>query len=214
MIEKKFIQIKKEEFKIKEFIKEKLGKGKISDVKIERTPIGEKIMIHTTRPGIVIGRKGSNLQIITEVLKRKFRLSNPHIEIVEIEVPELDAQTVADQIALSLERFGPLSFKITAYKMLQRVMRAGALGVEIILSGKLPSERARTWRFAQGYLIKVGEGRKLVGKAQAVANTRPGTVGVNVSILRPDIKIPDKIDIEKKEQEVKKEDGNIEKKGN
>ncbi len=195
MEEKKFVKLKKEEFKIKEYIKTAMGKGKVSNVYIEYTPIGEKIVISTSRPGYVIGRKGEKIAELTELLKRDYKLENPVIEIKEIDKPEFDAQTVADEIAIFLERFGSLKFKVVAYKMLQRIMRSGALGAEIRLSGKLPSERAKSWRFAQGYLKKTGETAKIVESAQAVANTIAGTIGVKVEILPPDRKIHDKIEI-------------------
>ncbi len=198
MIEKKFVEAKKQEFAIKEFIKEKLGKGKISEVKIERTPIGEKIIIVTSRPGLVIGRGGEIIQEINESLQKKFKLENPQIEVSEIQKPIFDAQTVADQIALSLEKFGPLSFKLIAYRMLERIAKAGALGAEIRLSGKLPSERARSWRFAFGYLSKTGAiADVIVRRAKSRAFTKPGVVGVKVAIVPKDTKIPDKIEINK-----------------
>jgi len=195
MIEKTIIKSKKNEFATKEFIKKSLGKGKISDIKIERTPIGEKIIIKTCKPGLIIGRRGESIQDLTEVLKKKFNLENPKLEILEIEKPDFDAQNVADQIALTLERFGSNSFKIIAYKAMDRVKKAGALGCELVLSGKLPSEKARSWRFAFGYLMKTGDTVNLVNRAKATAFTKPGTVGVKVSILPSDIKLPDKIEV-------------------
>jgi len=195
MIEKKIIKAKKDEFATKEFIKKEIGKGKISAIKIERTPIGEKIIIFTSKPGLVIGKKGESIQNLTEVLKKKFNLENPKLEIMEIEKPEFDSQTIADEIAISLERFGPNSFKIISYRALEKVKRAGALGCEIILHGRLPSERAKKWRFFYGYLMKTGESAKLVDRAEAVAQTKPGTVGIKVAILSPNVKIPDKIEV-------------------
>ena len=195
MEEKSIIKFKKEEFSIREYVRNSLGKGKVSRVKIEYTPVGEKIIISTNRPGLIIGRGGEKIDELTRVLKSKFNLENPHIEIDEIRNAEFDAQLMADEIALSLERFGPLKFKVIAYKTLQRIMNAGALGTEIRLSGKLPSSRAKTWRFAQGYLKKTGDSAKVVDRAQAVAQTRPGTVGVKVSILSPDADLKDKIDV-------------------
>ena len=152
MEERKIVSFKKAEFELREYIKKSLGKGKISKVRIEYTPLGEKIIISTNRPGLVIGRGGERIDELTRVLKTKFNLDNPHIEIDEIRQPEFDAQIIADEIALGLERFGPLKFKVIAYKNLQKIMVAGALGVEIRLSGKLPGARAKTWRFAQVYL--------------------------------------------------------------
>ena len=198
MEEKNIIKFKKEEFAIREYVRNSLGKGKVSKVKIEYTPVGEKIIISTNRPGLIIGRGGEKIDELTKILKSKFNLENPHIEIDEIRNAEFDAQIMADEIALSLERFGPLKFKVIAYKTLQRIMNAGALGTDIRLSGKLPSSRAKTWRFAQGYLKKTGDSAKVVDRAQAVAQTRPGTVGVKVSILSPDADLKDKIDVNDK----------------
>jgi len=195
MEERKFIKLKKEEFGIKEFIKNNLGKGKISSLDVEYTPVGEKIIVTTNKPGLVIGKKGEKIEFLTKELKRRFTLENPHIEIREIENPLFDSQTVADDIAISLEKTGNLKFKVIAYRKLQEIMDAGALGCEIRLSGKLPGERARTWRFAQGYLKKSGESRKEVSRAQTTALTKSGIIGIKVAIMSPDAKIYDKINI-------------------
>jgi len=195
MEEKKFVQLKKDEYGVKEFIKKELGKGKITGIKMEYTPIGEKITISTNRPGYVIGRKGERIAELTEIIKKKFNFENPRIDILEIEKPEFDAQYVADEIANSLERFGSIRFKVIAYKMLERIVKAGAAGVEIRLSGKLPGERAKSWRFAHGYLKKVGDTAKIVNRAESRADTILGTTGIKVSILTPDAKIHDQIKI-------------------
>lgn len=195
MEEKNTVKFKKEEFAIRERIKKEIGMGKVSKVRIEYTPIGEKIIISTSKPGLIIGRGGEKIEELTQILKKNFHLENPHIEIDEILNPEFDSQLVADDIALSLERFGPLKFKVVAYKSLQKIMKGGALGCEIRLSGKLPSSRARTWRFSQGYLIKTGDSAKVVDRAQARAQTKPGTVGVKVSILAPNAKLIDRVNV-------------------
>jgi small subunit ribosomal protein S3 len=196
MEERKIIQFKKEEFAIREYIKDSLGKGKVSKVRIEYTPVGEKIIVSTSKPGLVIGRRGEKIDELTSVLKNRFKLENPHIEIDEIRKAELDAQLVADEIALSLERFGPLRFKVIAYRTLQKIMEAGALGAELRLSGKLPSSRAKSWRFAQGYLKKTGDSAKVVDRAESVSFTKPGVVGIKVSILRPDAVLKDRVKID------------------
>ncbi len=193
MDEKKFVQFKEEELGIKEYIKRSLGKGRISEVRIEYTPVGEKIIVATNRPGIIIGRKGTKITELTTVLKKRFKLDNPHIEIQDIENASLDAQLVADYIALNLERRGSLKFKLIAYRVLRDIMGAGALGTEVVLSGKLPSDRARTWRFAEGYLKKTGDPAKVVRYAEAQARTQQGVVGIKVKILPPDAHIHDRI---------------------
>jgi small subunit ribosomal protein S3 len=195
MEERKFIKLKKEEYGIKESIKRNLGKGKISRLDIEYTPIGEKIIISTSRPGLIIGRRGEKIEELTTVLKTRFKLENPHIEIKEIEIPLYDAQLVADELAMALERMGNLKFKVIAYRKLQEIMNAGALGCELRISGKLPSERAKSWRFAEGYLKKAGESRKEVDRAQAIALTKTGIIGIKVAIMSPKAKIYDRINI-------------------
>nr|AGT99827.1 30S ribosomal protein S3 [uncultured organism] len=195
MEEKNVVKFKKEEFTIREYIKNSIGKGKVSKVRIEYTPVGEKIIVSTSKPGLVIGRGGERIEELTGILKRRFKLENPHIEIDEIKSPEFDAQIVADEIAMALENVGPLKFKVIAYKMLQKIIGAGALGVEIRLGGKLPSARAKQWRFSYGYLKKTGDSAKVVDRAQAVAQTKPGTVGVKVAILSPHAKITDSVSI-------------------
>lgn len=210
MEEKNVVKFKKEEFAIREYVRDSLGKGKVSKVKIEYTPVGEKIVIATNKPGMIIGRGGEKIKELTKILKVRFGLENPNIEIDEIKKPEFDAQLMADDIALSIERFGPLKFKVIAYRALQKIIGAGALGAEIRLSGKLPGARAKAWRFAQGYLKKTGDSAKVVDRAQAVAQTRPGTVGVKVSILSPEVVLTDKIVID--EEFLKKIKENIEQK--
>lgn len=206
MEEKKVIKLKKEEYSVREFIRKSIGKGKVSRVRIEYTPVGEKIIVATHRPGLVIGRKGEKIQELTSELKKKFSLQNPSIEIDEIQEPEFDAQIMADEIALALERMGPVKFKSIAYKTLQGIMKAGALGVEIKLSGKLPGARSKVWRFNQGYLKKTGESSNVVDRAQSIAHTKPGVAGVSVSILSPHVKLKDKIDIDDSVIEKMKQD--------
>ncbi len=224
MEERKAVKLKKDEFAIKEYVKRNLGKGKASKVTIEYTPVGEKIVVSTSRPGLIIGRGGEKIEELTRVLKKEFELGNPKIEIDQIQEPEFDAQLMADSIALALEKKGPLKFKVIAYRTLQKIMDMGALGVEIRLSGKLPSSRAKSWRFAQGYLKKTGETKGIVDKAQSIAQTRPGTVGVKVSIISPHAKLLDRINIDEElikklkenseEKEISKEKKTTNKKSN
>ncbi|MBT7483206.1 hypothetical protein HN680_00380, partial [Candidatus Peregrinibacteria bacterium] len=100
---------------------------------------------------------------------------------------------VSDDIALTLERFGAQKYKASSYRALGRIKNGGALGAELVVSGKLPSDRARVWRFAFGYLKKTGDAAKLVDRAEAIANTKQGVVGIKVAILSPGVKMPDQI---------------------
>jgi len=219
MEEKSTVNFKKEEFAMRERIKNEIGKGKVSQVKIEYTPVGERIILTTSKPGLIIGRGGERINELTEIIKNNFKLDNPHIEIDEIQQPEFDAQLVADDIALGLERFGPLKFKFLAYRALQKIMKAGALGAELRLTGKIPSSRAKPWRFAQGYLKKTGDSANAVDRAQSISHTKPGVVGIKVSILHPDAILKDRIKVndelleklrknsEKKEKKLKTKKG-------
>ena len=198
MEDRKFVALKKEEYAIKEFVKKFLGKGRVSKVEIEYTPVGEKVIMKTSKPGLIIGRGGEKINNLTTVLKKRFKFENPHIEIQEIKNPSLDAQSVADEIAMNIESKGALKFKIISYKLLKQIIDSGALGVELRLSGKLNSARGKSWRFKKGYLKKVGDSSKVVDQALAVAQTKMGSVGIQVSILHPDAKIHDQFDLKPK----------------
>lgn len=193
MIERKFIAEQLKEFRIQEFVAESLKNVGHSHTKLQRTPLGEKIVVYASRPGLVVGRKGENIKKLTSTLKKRFSLENPQIEISEVENIFLDAQIVAEMIASTMERFGSQKFKGIGHKMLADVTNAGALGIEIHISGKIPGARAKSWRFFQGYMKKCGDLSNDVRKAYAIAKLKSGVVGVKVSIMPPDIKLPDKV---------------------
>ncbi|MBI2146003.1 30S ribosomal protein S3 [Candidatus Woesearchaeota archaeon] len=196
MIEREFIAQKTKEFYIKKFIQQKLNNVGISEIKLKKIPLGEKIIIHTSRPSLVVGSKGSNIKDLTRILKKEFNLENPQIEIAEVRDIFLDAHIVAEKIATSLERFGSARFKGVGHKIMENVINSGALGIEVIISGKLPGARAKSWRFYQGYLKKCGDIAVAgVRKAQTAALLKSGIIGIKVAIMPPDIQLPDHIDI-------------------
>lgn len=198
MIERKFIAEKLKEHQIQEFISETLKNVGHSHTKLMRTPLGEKVVIYASRPGLVVGRKGENIKKLTNTLKKKFNLENPQIEIAEVSQPNLDAQIVAERIASTIERFGIQKFKAIGHKTMMDVMGAGALGIEVIISGKVPSQRAKSWRFYSGYLKKCGNiATEGVKRAQAVAIMKTGEIGIRVAIMTPDVKLPDDIEVGK-----------------
>lgn len=211
MIERNFINKKIKEKQIQDFITGYLVKSGRSKIEIKRTPLGEKIIVYTTKPGLIVGKTGENIRNLTSVLKSRFKMENPQIEVAEIENQELDAVAVADRITYVLERFGPKRFKFTGYDTLRRIMDAGALGAEIVISGRgLPGERAKTWRFSAGHLKKSGDiAMSYLQKSQTVANLKSGSIGIKVTIMLADIVMPDSI---KLKEEVKEagEEKNIE----
>ena len=206
MIEREFVKQKKKEFQIEEFVTANLSNVGHSGTKMQRTPLGEKIIISASRPGLVVGREGQNIKKLTSSLKKKFKLENPQIEINEVDETNLDAEIVAERIASSLERFGITKFKGVGHKVMQDVMNAGARGIEIIISGKVPSSRAKRWRFYQGYLKKCGD-IALVGvrKAYKIAQLKSGIIGIQVRIMPPGTKLPDEIKLKEELQEVAEE---------
>lgn len=197
MIEKKFVAEKLKMLQVKEFMAGHFGKGKYSSIDIKKTPLGEKIIVYTSKPGLIVGKQGENIKSFTHILKTKFQMENPQIEVAEVNHPHLDVQTMADYIVNTLERFGPKRFKSIGYKALQMIMDAGAKGAEIHISGRgVPSSRAHTWRFYNGYLKKCGDiSVSFVPKAYGTANLKSGTVGIKVAIMLPEIGLPDRIEV-------------------
>ena len=197
MIERKFVAEKMREFLVNQYLLKELGPGKFSSFEIRRTPLGERIIIYTARPGLIVGKGGENIKDLTRVLKMRFKMENPQIEVAEINNPNLDAQGMAEQIVIVLERFGPKRFKSVGYKTLQKIIDAGAMGSEIVISGRgLPGARAKSWRFYAGYLKKSGDiSMSKVAYGESRANLNSGTVGVKIRILPPGTILPDKITI-------------------
>jgi small subunit ribosomal protein S3 len=196
MIERKFIAQKIKEFQIQEYITQNLENVGHSHTKMIKTPLGEKIIIYASRPGLIVGRKGQNIKQLTKTLKKKFGLENPQVEISEVENQNLEANIVAEKIVDALEKFGSEKFKAIGHKVMTDVMRAGALGIEIVISGKVPSARAKSWRFYSGYLKKCGDIAVTgVRKADSQAQLKTGIIGVKVRIMPPNIKLPDDIEI-------------------
>ncbi len=195
MIERKFVAQKMKEFQIEEYITQTLENVGHSHTKMVKTPLGEKIVIYTSRPGLIVGRKGQNIKQLTKTLKKKFNLENPQIEISEVENPSLDANIVGEKIVDALEKFGSEKFKAVGHKIMTEVMKAGALGIEIVISGKVPSARAKSWRFYSGYLKKCGDIANGVKKSTSQAQLKTGIIGVKVSIMPPDLKLPDDIEL-------------------
>lgn len=196
MIERDFVAQKTKEYYIQRYIESKLARSGISSIRLKKIPLGEKIIISTARPSLIVGSKGSNIRELTKDLKREFNLENPQIEINEVKDIFLDPVIVAEKIATSMERFGSARFKGIGHKIMENVMKSGALGIEIVISGKIPSARAKSWRFYQGYLKKSGDvALEGVRRFNTSALLKSGVVGIKVSIMPPDLKLPDRIEL-------------------
>jgi len=191
---KHFISESMKKTEIDEFLQKKLERAGYGGVTISRTPLGTHIVIYAMRPGLVIGRGGETIKELATILEEKFKISNPQISVSEIEIPELNPYVVASRIAAALER--GVHFRRAGFWALNQVMEAGALGVEIIISGKLRTERARYEKFRAGYLPRCGDPPlKYMRKAEVHVQLKPGIFGVKVRIMPPDAVFPDKIQI-------------------
>jgi len=186
-----------DEFLWKEF--ERAGYG---GVVMTKTPLGTNIVVYAMRPGIIIGRGGVTIKNLARVLEEIFELPNPQISVAEIEVPELNAQVMASRIASALGR--GVHFRRSGFWALNQIMGAGALGAEIIISGKLRSSsgRARNEKFRDGYVAKSGDpAMRYVRKAVAHAQLKQGILGVRVLIMPPGAEFPDQVKIFEEEHE-------------
>jgi small subunit ribosomal protein S3 len=146
------------------------------------------------RPGLVIGRGGETIKELASALEHNFKVANPQISVSEIEVPEFNAHVVANRVASALER--GVHFRRAGFWALNQVMEAGALGAEIVISGKLTTERARFEKFKAGHFPIVGEpALRAMKTAEAHVQLKPGIIGVRVKIMPPDAYFPDKVTI-------------------
>ncbi len=183
LIKKFFVDNALKKLRLEEFISRYFPSDYYSKVELERTPLGTKIIIYTDRPGRLIGAGGRKINEMTEILKKTFNLENPQVDIKSIKKPDLDAMIVAKRIASALER--GYNYKKIGNIMLSKVLSAGAIGVEIIISGKLGGSKGRTGKFIGGYLKHCGEpSKELVDYGYEEANTKPGKIGVKVKIMK------------------------------
>jgi len=179
---------------IDEFLATEFEKAGYGGVDITKTPLGTHIVVYAMRPGLVIGRGGETIRNLAQMLEEKFHLPNPQISVAEIEIPELNAYVIACRVASALKR--GVHFRRAGFWALNQVMEAGALGAEIIIRGKLRTDRARYEKFRAGYLPKSGQPpMKYMRKATLHVQLKPGMFGVKVNIMPPDAKFPDKVSI-------------------
>ena len=177
-----------EDIKIREFIKEKLFLSGISKVEIERASNKARISIHTAKPGMVIGRQGSNIELLKSVLK-KMTDSAIDIYIVEVKTPDMDATLVAENIAAQLER--RIAFRRAMKQCVGRTMRMGAKGIKITCGGRLGgAEIARSESYREGS-IPLHTLRADIDYGTAEAHTTYGRIGIKVWIYKGEV-LPEK----------------------
>ena len=173
-----------EDIKVRQFIRERLAGGAVSDIIIERPARSARITVHTARPGIVIGKKGEDIEKLRHDVQK--RMGVPvHINVEEIRKPELDAQLVAESVAQQLVR--RIMFRRAMKRAVTNAMRFGALGMRINCAGRLGgAEIARTEWYREGR-VPLHTLRADIDYGFAEANTTYGIIGVKVWIFKGEI---------------------------
>jgi len=179
---------------VHDYVQKKTNRAGFGGLSIQRTPLGTHVRIAAERPGLVIGRKGSDIQRLTEELERKFGYENLQVEAGEVNNFALNPLIMAAKVANALER--GWNYRRAGNSMLQRIMDSGARGCQITIAGKLTGLRHRTEKFLSGHIKFCGEtALELMDVGIAQAKLKPGTIGVKVAIMRPDAKLPDEITV-------------------
>lgn len=191
--EKEYAEYLHEDLKIREYIYKNLADAAVSTIEIERAANRVNISIHTAKPGMVIGKGGSEVENLRKALN-KLTGKRVHINIVEIKKPDLDAKLVAEGIARQLEN--RVAFRRAQKQAIQRTMRAGALGIKTQVSGRLNgADIARSEGYSEG-TVPLHTLRADIDYAWEEADTTYGKLGVKVWIYRGEI-LPEKKNTEK-----------------
>jgi small subunit ribosomal protein S3 len=164
-----------------EYLEQELKDAGYGGVQVTEGPLGVRITLYVTRPGLVIGRRGIGIKDISDKLASKFNMSNIQISVAEIEIPEANPRVICERIAASMQKGTP--FRRTAIWALNQIMNAGALGAEIRIAGKIRSERAHYQKFVAGVVPKSGEiARVAVLKGTTSVLLKAGLFGVKIKI--------------------------------
>ncbi|MCC4767902.1 30S ribosomal protein S3 [Methanosarcina sp. DH1] len=189
-IERKFVNDGFVKASMDEYFAEQLNRAGYGGMELNRTPMGTQIVIYSEKPGMVIGKAGKVIRKLTRDVATKYNLENPQIDAQEVKKPELNAQMMASRLAASIER--GWYFRKAGHNTLRAVMNAGALGCEVVISGKLTGARSRVEKFIDGYVKHSGHPvEEVVDEGFAVAVKKLGTLGCKVRIIQPDVVLPD-----------------------
>jgi len=195
-IEKKFVQEGYVKASMNEYFAKQLSKAGYGGMEINRTPMGTQITVYAEKPGMVIGKAGKVIRKLTRDIDRMYDIDNPQIDAQEVKKPELNAQMMASRLASSIER--GWYFRKAGHNTLRAIMNSGALGCEIVISGKLTGARSRVEKLVDGYIKHAGKPvDDIVDEGFATAVKKLGTLGCKVRIIPPDAVLPDAFDIKK-----------------
>jgi small subunit ribosomal protein S3 len=182
---KDFGDLLMEDVKIRQYLKNKLKDSAVSRIEIERAANRVNVTIHTAKPGMVIGKGGSEVEVLRAALTKLTNNKKVHINISEIKNADIDATLVAESIAQQLER--RVSFRRALKQSIQRTMRAGAKGIKTAVSGRLGgAEIARSEGYSEG-TVPLHTLRADIDYGTAEAHTTYGRIGVKVWIYRGEV---------------------------
>ncbi len=187
---------------LKDYLRAAIKDAGFSHAEISKTPTGTRVALHVTRPGIVIGRKGTGIRALTEKLETDFGLKSPQISVVEIEKPELAPSVMCNRMASHLER--GTAFRRATMWTLKQIMEGGAMGVQITISGKLRGDRSAFEKHTAGILPRAGHHAEIiVDEDIAHVKTAMGLIGIRIRIARKEKLIPEFEMRDKKPKKVK-----------
>ena len=194
-IVRKFTEEKIEKVKMTKYFETELMHAEFGGLIYDTSSIkGTEITIKVGRMGYAIGKRGKVIRKMTADLRQMAGREELNLEVEQLKNPELNANVMAAKLAISLMR--GRHFRRTAYGTVRRIMSKGALGVEIIVAGKITSQRSRVEKFRDGFLAKTGDPkRKFLSIGQAIAKIKRGILGVTVLIMMPDARLPDQMTI-------------------
>jgi small subunit ribosomal protein S3 len=183
--DKNFAGMLIEDLKVREYLKKKLAHASVGRVIIERPAKDARITIHSSRPGVVIGKKGEDIEVLKADLRRLLGVQMVHVNIEEIRKPEIDAQLIADSITQQLEK--RIMFRRAMKRAMQNAMRLGAQGIKIMSAGRLNGiEIARTEWYREGR-VPLHTLRADIDYGVSEAKTTYGIIGVKVWVYKGDV---------------------------
>ena len=190
VVEKKFIEDALVKHEISKYLEKALIRAGFSRIDIQKTPVITRITVYVLNPGRVIGRGGQTIDAITQDIKSKFHVDNPQISVAEVRNELLEPRLVARHIADALERGA--NARGLMHSTLRSILENGAMGAEIIATGKLAAKgaKAKQIKVRSGYIPKAGDVVKLVDEAHVASYPKYGAIGIVVRIVQPGTVFP------------------------
>lgn len=193
-VERKFVADGVRKVRVEKHLGHELKRAGYGGMDLVRTPLGTQVTIFAEKPGIVIGKGGKVVRSLTQDLATTYGVESPQIEVQQVDNPNLNAQIMAERLASALER--GWYFRKAGSSTLRRIMDSGALGCEVVISGKLTGARGRVQKFVEGYIKHSGDPvNTLVDRGYAVAIKKLGVIGVQVRLIPPGAQLPDHFEV-------------------